>query len=88
MFLIGNRAFTGTRPAHYRGPKVHDVRPDAVAESIEMVVDAFNVSRLCAEASGLKPTWAPAVPDDSLGVRIVGPGDHQRDGNVYGRPWR
>ena len=87
MFLIGRRAFTDTRPNPYRGPKCHAVRSDLGIESVEVVLDAFQVRRMVAEASSLKPTWAPQVPTEPLPVR-VGPGDHQRDGNVYGAPWR
>lgn len=60
--MIGNRAFTDTRPNPYRGPKVHDVSPDAMADSVDRIVDAFNVSRLVAEATGCPVTWAPLVP--------------------------
>ena len=80
MFLMGNRAFTDTRPARWNGPKIHDLEPGHESGP-DQAVDRLLVARMVAEASSLQPTWAPVVPDDSGVSRIVGPGAHRHDGN-------
>lgn len=84
---MGNRAFTDTRPARYHGPKVHPVREDLGSGMVDVVIDAFRVLQLVAEATSLQANWVPVVPEEAPAER-VGPGDHRRDGNIYGQPWR